>query len=322
VGPAAFLEIKINTDALHFLQELLRLSEALRQRSPLQIDRVWVCAEGWFFQIEQRRETQPDINELTRAHLEVPAQADSSTWSLLFNTLQNEARVKELVSLELRMIGGSHPLLVRLTGCSSELYALLSELLERCGALWDAQVVGHTNGDSLLWDFFQRVDVRRHPWLRQLERVYFGDAFDHFAPSVERTERERPTPTAQDTVPNAAAAPPAQPATTQPPQDQDTVPKGAEASPAQPALANSPTPSTQQPESNTPRRMYGPTEEKVAMVRQLLAEKRQGRHRARAWLWACREAGIDLKTARKHLAAERAEWDTLTARQSGRSHDG
>jgi hypothetical protein len=302
VEPAPFLEIKINTDALHFLQELLRLSEALRQQSPLQIDHIWVRAEGWFFQIEMRRETQPDINELTRAHLEVPAQADTSTWMLIFNTLQNEMRVKELLTLELRTIGGSHPLLVRLTGCSVELYTLLSALLERCGALWNAQVVGHTNGDSLLWDFFQRIDVRRHPWLSQLERVYFGDTFDRFAPSVERKGRERPTPTAQ------------------PPQD--TAPPAAVAPPAQPELDDNLTPSMQQPESDTPRRMYGPTEDKVAMVRQLLAEKRQGRHRGKTWSWACERSSLDLKTARAHLSAERAEWNALSTKQKSRTRPG
>lgn len=54
-------------------------------------------------------------------------------------------------------------------------------------------------------------------------------------------------------------------------------------------------------------------------MRQLLAEKRQGRHRNKPWSWACEHATLDLKTAQKHLALERAEWDALNTREQGRA---
>lgn len=65
--------------------------------------------------------------------------------------------------------------------------------------------------------------------------------------------------------------------------------------------------------------MYGPTEEKIALVRQLLAEKQQGRHRNKPWSWACEQATLDLKIAQKHLAPERTEWDALNARDQARA---
>lgn len=65
--------------------------------------------------------------------------------------------------------------------------------------------------------------------------------------------------------------------------------------------------------------MYGPTEEKVALVQQLLAEKRKGKHRSKPWLWACEQATLDLKTAQKHLAAERMAWNELNEKEQERA---
>lgn len=75
--------------------------------------------------------------------------------------------------------------------------------------------------------------------------------------------------------------------------------------------------------------MYGPTEVKIAEVRELLAQKRRGSHRGKPWSWAIAKASwtqehgpLDLKTAQKHLATERAEWDSLNAKEQGRASPG
>jgi hypothetical protein len=296
----SFLEIKANTDALHFIQELLRLSEVFRQRSPLQIDEVLARVEGWHFEIDTFPKAELAISEITRALLEAPTQADESTWILLFRTLQYETSIKELFSFDLHAIGGSHPLLIRLTICATPLYGLLADLLERCGALWDAKVVGFNDKEDILWDFFQRVDVRSYAWVSAFERTYFGESYERFAPSRERTRREKVVP--------YEASP-------QPVPDPLSSTVSSAAAPSQ--LFDSPAPQTEQPYSEMPR-MYGPTEQKVTTVRQLLAEKRQGRHRNRPWSWACQRAEIDQKTAQKHLAAERTEWNTLNKKQQDR----
>jgi hypothetical protein len=314
VAQEPFLEIRVDTDAFHFIQELFRLSEAFRERSPLRIDWVWVRVKGVRFPHYQFQGDAPDIAELTSDDLEALTLPAESPWTLYFNTYQHESRWKELFEAELRRIGGSRPLLVRFQLCSDKLDPLLAGLLERCGSYWDAQVVSFPRQHER-WDrFFHQVDVRQDSWLSILERRYYGTAYESFAPSVSRTEREQPpvpvTDAGRVAQEAAALSAPAQ----APPSSETTAPT--RASPESPPAEAAPTvhsPAT---------RIYGPTEEKIGKVRELLAQKRDGKHRGKPWSWACSEGSIDLKTAQKHLAAEREEWDELNARQLGRAAPG
>lgn len=301
-----FLETRLDTDALHFIQELFRLSEAFRQRSPLRIDHVWVRVDGVRFPWDVFRDDEPEIDELTRADLEQLTSAGDSTWTLLFNTYQHQGRWKALYEVNLKVIGGSHPLLVRHLSCARELHQLLVDVLERCGSYWDAQVVSlqsHTD----FWDrFFERVDVRPHPWLDALKQRRFGAADARFAPSSTQDRAERPetSPADAPTVAWSSAPTPQDTARIEPMSEQEP-----QTAPQEERGKN----------RSSPPRIYSATEEKLALVRRLLDEKRQGRHRRKSWSWALSKAvtelnptPLDAKTAQKHLAAERAEWDALT----------
>lgn len=285
---------------------------------------------------------EPDIAELASNDIEALTLPPDSTWTLYFNTYQHESRWKELFEVELRRIGGSHPLLMRFLLCSDKLDLLLADLLARCGSYWDAQVVSFPRQLDR-WDrFFHQVDVRQDPWLSALERRYIGTAYESFAPSVSRTEREQPPvtlteeglreqstyyaqavgsvtsdeaserttveavrPTSADGDTQGAGAPSASAQTATPAE----AAAHTRAAPESPPVEASPT------ERSRAKRIYGPTEEKINKMRELLAQKRDGKHRGKPWSWACSECGIDLKTAQKHLGAEREEWDELHARQ-------
>jgi hypothetical protein len=350
VAQEPFLEIRVDTDAFHFIQELFRLSEAFRERSPLRIDWVWVQVKGVRFPYYQYEGDEPDIAELTSNDLEALTLPSESTWTLYFNTYQHESRWKELFEVELRRIGGGHPLLVRFQLCSDPLDSLLADLLSRCGSYWDAQIVSLPRQRDR-WDrFFHQVDVRQDPWLSALEHRYYGTAYESIAPSVSRTKREQPPGTLTDEksreqsskyaqavgkvtsdgasdlataeaagptlsvvgVAQEAAAPSVSAETVAPAETAAHT----RAAPESPPAEATPT------ERSRAKRIYGPTEEKIGKMRELLAEKRDGRHRGRPWSWAYNECGIDLKTAQKHLAAEREEWDEINARQLGRGAPG
>lgn len=344
-----FLEIRVDTDAFHFIQELFRLSEAFRERSPLRIDWVWVQVKGVRFPHYQFEGDEPDIAELASNDIEALTLPPDSTWTLYFNTYQHESRWKELFEVELRRIGGSHPLLVRFLLCSDKLDLLLADLLARCGSYWGAQVVSFPRQLDR-WDrFFHQVDVRQDPWLSELERRYYGTAYESFAPSVSRTEREQLPVTlteeglrqqsteyaqAVGSVLSEEASERIAPEVARPLSAEGVIQEAIELSaPAQavvPAEAaahtmaapDSPPVETSPMERPPARRIYGPTEEKISKMRQLLAQKRDGKHRGKPWSWACSECGLDLKTAQKHLGAERKEWDELHARQLGRTASG
>jgi hypothetical protein len=328
VNMEPFLELKINTDALRFIQELFRLSNAFRQHSPLQIDYIWLRVEGFESQNRKFDQIDPDISELSRVDLDLLTQPDQAKWTLIFNTFQYESRWKAHLWFDLQVIGGSHPLLVRMLSSDADFDPLYIELFERCAALWDAQIVSYGRNRELHM-FFERVDVRPYPWLSDLERRYYGKAYDRFAPSVQQTRHERAMRAAEIAEKEAD-------------QDEDQVePATAEAEVPSEANTNgrapmSPpdtevSPQLAEPESehyagireaaspdDAPARMYGPTELKVSQLRQLLAEKRQGRHGNKSWTWACEQVDLDLKTAQRHLAAEREEWRAINARRAGR----
>lgn len=141
VAQEPFIEIKLDTDAFHFIQELFRLSEALRESSPLQIDKIWVRVQGLQLHVGRFLNHEPDISDFTRADLETLTRSDHSVWRLLFNTFQHETHWKVRFEVELRMIGGSYPLLIRFLSCPEDLTPFLGDVLERCGSWWDAQVV-------------------------------------------------------------------------------------------------------------------------------------------------------------------------------------
>lgn len=310
------LETKVDTDVFHFIQELFVLADAFRRRSPLRIDHIWVRIDGVRFPFGAFRDDEPEIDELTRADLEQLTGASESTWSLLFNTYQYQERWKALYEVNLKVIGGSHPLLVRHLSYASELDQFLTNVLERCGSYWDAQLVSiesHTGH----WDrFFEHVDVRPHPWLSALEHRYFGEAHACFAPSVRRTRTERLAIGLTDELTVVAPpAPSSEGTTSSKPLSEQELQVNPQAEPAK--------------KRPSPPRIYSATEEKIALVRQLLDQKRQGRHRDKPWSWALSKAVTDLnptpldaKTAQKHLAIERAEWDAINAKQLARAvHD-
>lgn len=162
MAPPPFLEIKVNTHARYLIQELFRLCEGFRTSSALQIDWIWVRVSDLRLHtnLAANEAIEPDIAELTDAQIDIITQQSETTWTLLFNTLQEGDRWKAHFDFELRAIGGSHPLLVAFHSCSQELYPLLGDVLERCGSLWDAQVVRHTPDHSTLRHFFRAIDVR------------------------------------------------------------------------------------------------------------------------------------------------------------------
>lgn len=344
------LEIRVDTDAFHFIQELIRLSEAFRERSSLRIDWVWVRVKGVRFPHYQFQDDAPDIAELTSNDLEALTLPAESTWSLYFNTYQYESRWKELFEIELRRIGGSRPLLVRFQLCSDKLDPLLADLLARCGSYWDAQVVSFPRQHERWERFFHQVDVRHDPWLSVLEHRYYGTAYESLAPSVSRTRREQLPVTLTDGEPReqsneraetvgrvtsdeaseltaAEAAGPTSPAVGVAQEAAALSTSAQTAALAEPAahtraIPESPPAEATPTERSRAKRIYGPTEEKIGDMRTLLAKKRDGQHRGKPWSWACSECGIDLKTAQKHLATEREEWDAINARQLRRAAPG
>jgi hypothetical protein len=140
-----FLEIKLNTGAHYFIQELFRLCEDLREGSPLQINQIWVRVSDLRLRtnLATNESVEPDIRELTGADLEAITQRSEATWTLIFNMLLEDGPWNAQFAFELRAIGGSHPLLVAFQVCSHDLYPFLADVLERCGSLWDAQVIRH-----------------------------------------------------------------------------------------------------------------------------------------------------------------------------------
>lgn len=109
-------------------------------------------------------------------------------------------------AFELRAIGGSHPLLVAFQVCSHDLYPFLADVLERCGSLWDAQVIHHAPDNATLRAFFRAVDARPSPWLIALERRVYGNAFERFAPSSVRDQKDHAdSPGALEVVSTEAA---------------------------------------------------------------------------------------------------------------------
>jgi hypothetical protein len=186
-----FLEIKLNTALLPFLQEFVRLSTQFMESSHLEISRITAQISEPLIHSETARRHDLDITSDEYSQLELLAQSNFSSWRLWFHTHHLGSLWKEMISFQLQTIGGSHPLLIRFDGCSPELYLLLSQLLERCSVLWEARVVTVADPSHTLSHFFKIIDVRHYTWLAELERLYYGDCYERYAPSVQRTREEQ-----------------------------------------------------------------------------------------------------------------------------------
>jgi hypothetical protein len=179
---------------------------------------------------------------------------------------------------------------------------------------------------------------------------YYGTAYESFAPSISRTEREQLPVTLTEEGLREQSTEYAQVVgniTSDEASERTTVEAGRPTSPAVGVAQGAAAPSasaqraapaetaahTRAASKSAPaeatsterlpaRRIYGPTEEKISKMRELLAQKRDGKHRGKPWSWACSECGIDLKTAQKHLVAEREEWDEINARLLRRATPG
>lgn len=312
-----FIEIKLDTDAFHFIQELFRLSEAFRQSSPLQIDKVWVRVHGIGLYGRPVPHQYPDISDFSRTDIKALTSSDDSLWTLFFNTFQHETFWKVYFEVELRRIGGSHPLLVRFISCLYDLEPFLADVLTRCGSWWDAQIVSFETNSPHWRSIFRNIDVRKSPFLSNLERRCYGKGYDRWAPSALRTARELAEQDnfgdEDDSIEGEADEYTSVESSNvtgpeKPPFAQEAAPNDSAAGQPEPPSGDI------GPEQDAPSRMYGPTEVKIAEVRELLAQKRRGSHRGKPWSWAIAKAPwtqehgpLDLKTAQKHLAAERTE---------------
>lgn len=290
-----FLELKVNTDTLHFALELLRLAGDLRHQIAPAARRVEVNASEIKPLICRVFLHDVDITQCPRAPLEELNKLDESHWALSMVNAALEHRSSESFSFELRSIGGSHPLLVRLIGCSYSLYPLLEQVALRCHALWDGQLVLMRRQSHILYGFFQHIDARSSPWLSLLEQEFFGADYGHQAPSVQRTEREQASLLAQ---PHRAPSSPSE--------------KNVDAESDAPLLMKEV--GSGQSDQRPARLARQPREEtraKLAKLRELFDDKQAGRHPQLSWNVACQRVNIDLKTAEAYEPQLKAAWQQM-----------
>lgn len=291
-----FLEIKVNTDSVHFALELFRVAADLKPRLLPFRGEFTVDASEIQPLIRRMFLYQVDIIHYPRASLDELSKLDRSEWTLSASAAGSSHRVIESFRFELHAIGGAYPLLIRLLSCSYPLYPLLEQVIVRCHALWDGQLVSIDRQSHTLYGLFQHIDARTSSWLSLLEQEFFGATYTDQAPSIQRTALERKVLSgrARSTAfqqPESAAA--------------DI---GSDAHLLTKEMGSGHTDSLS---TRSLRRPREETRAKLAKLRELFTDKQSGKQSRLSWNFACQLAQIDLKTAEAYEPELKADWQAM-----------